>query len=574
MNVGIYVRVSTEEQRDFGYSIDAQIREINKYCEKRNLRIIDTYNDAGHSAKDLNRPEMERMIKDIKNGKINCVISMKVDRLTREGYDGQWFLKFCKDYDCALIFLQENYDVTTPEGEMSYGLSLLFGQRERRLISQRTTNALEEAIKQGKYPNKPPMGYIKNEEKKLEIDTLESEIVKEIFELYANGNNASQVAKIMKENNRYLKNNGVWNETKIKRILSNPIYMGTLSWGRYHRKDGKQVIIENHSPAIISKELWDKCQKQYDKYKHGNYGENIHIFHRIIKCPHCKELMNSYYNVKHKNKHIVYNYYLRCTNKKCLKTGISYNANKIEKELMNLLNDLSSLSILNNYCLNYPKIDNKKEIDSIKGTITKLKNDENRLLELLLINTLDQDMLIKKMTTLSAERKNLEAKINNLEKGISLTYNKDIEKLYQEKNINELVGINPIWNLLNRNAKKDLISNMIDYIEISIDDKYNIKIENITFNNIFLQNKFFNISNYITDKVKETYKNIKFLGIFTEEQYNEINSNFISYTELMKTYTQDKKSLEIILNKFKDNNIEISLITKNNKYIDTYISFN
>ena len=113
MNVGIYVRVSTEEQRDFGYSIDAQIREINEYCEKRNLRIIDTYNDAEHSAKDLNRPEMERMIKDIKNGKINCVISMKVDRLTREGYDGQWFLKFCKDYGCALIFLQENYDVTT-----------------------------------------------------------------------------------------------------------------------------------------------------------------------------------------------------------------------------------------------------------------------------------------------------------------------------------------------------------------------------------------------------------------------------------------------------------------------------
>ena len=98
---------------------------------------------------------------------------------------------------------------------------------------------------------------------------------------------------------------------------------------------------------------------------------------------------------------------------------------------MNLLNDLTSLSILNYYCLNYPKIDNKKEIDSIKGTITKLKK-------------------------------------------------------YQEKDINELIGINPIWNLLNRNAKKDLISNMIDYIEISIDEKYNIKIENIVFNNIFL----------------------------------------------------------------------------------------
>ena len=55
------------------------------------------------------------------------------------------------------------------------------------------------------------------------------------------------------------------------------IYKGTLSWGRYHRKDGKQVIIVNHSPAIISKELWDKCQKQYDKYKLRSekiYGRN------------------------------------------------------------------------------------------------------------------------------------------------------------------------------------------------------------------------------------------------------------------------------------------------------------
>ena len=87
MNVGIYVRVSTEEQRDYGYSIDAQLREIKEYCERRNLNIIDIYNDAGHSAKNLNRPEMERMLNDIKNGKINLVISMKVDRLTREGYD-------------------------------------------------------------------------------------------------------------------------------------------------------------------------------------------------------------------------------------------------------------------------------------------------------------------------------------------------------------------------------------------------------------------------------------------------------------------------------------------------------
>ena len=142
MNTGIYVRVSTEEQRDYGYSIEAQLRELRNYCNQRNLNIIHEYNDAGYSAKDLKRPEMERMIDDIKNGRINLVVAMKVDRLTREGYDGQWFLKFCKENNCGLILLQENYDVTTPDGEMMYGMSLLFGQKERREIGNRTRDVL------------------------------------------------------------------------------------------------------------------------------------------------------------------------------------------------------------------------------------------------------------------------------------------------------------------------------------------------------------------------------------------------------------------------------------------------
>ena len=60
----------------------------------------------------------------------------------------------------------------------------------------------------------------------------------------------------------------------------------------------KQVLIENHSPAIVSKELWDSCQRQLDKNRHGNYGKTIHIFHRVVRCPECKELMNSHFNEK------------------------------------------------------------------------------------------------------------------------------------------------------------------------------------------------------------------------------------------------------------------------------------
>lgn len=66
----IYVRVSTDDQRDNGYSIDSQLRMLTEHCEKNEYRIIDIYNDAGYSGKDLIRPNMQRLIKDIKAKKM------------------------------------------------------------------------------------------------------------------------------------------------------------------------------------------------------------------------------------------------------------------------------------------------------------------------------------------------------------------------------------------------------------------------------------------------------------------------------------------------------------------------
>lgn len=160
------------------------------------------------------------------------------------------------------------------------------------------------------------MGYTKNADKKLEINTIEAKVIKDVFELYSKSNNASQVAKIMKENNRYIKNGDKWTESKISRIINNPIYSGDLLWGIYTRKEQNQILIPNHSPAIISKELWEQCQRQKDKYGHGNHGKNIHIFHRVARCPECHELMNSFYTIKYKNKKKKHNNYVRCTNKR------------------------------------------------------------------------------------------------------------------------------------------------------------------------------------------------------------------------------------------------------------------
>lgn len=576
MNVGIYVRVSTEEQRDFGYSIEAQLREIRNYCKQRNLNIVKEYNDAGYSAKDLKRPEMERMIDDIKNKRINLVVAVKVDRLTREGYDGQWFLKFCKENDCGLLLLQENYDVTTPDGEMMYGMSLLFGQKERREIGNRTRRAMEEAVKQGKYPGKTPMGFIKNVDKKLEINPIEAEVIKDVFRLYADGNSACEVAKIMKANNRYLRDNGKWTSGRITKTINNPIYAGDVCWGLYERKKENQLTILNHSPAIIDRDLWERCQTQKEKSSHGNYGENIHIFHQVVRCPSCKNLMNSFYTVKHQNKNIKYNYYVRCNNKNCNLKGKVYNASKIEKELINILNDLSGIAILSKYSLNFPKQDKKDDLDNIQGMLMKLKNDENKLLDLYLANNLKNDVITKRLNSIEAERKQLLNKKDKMESNLVLNYNDDILNLYETQNKTDLKGINPLWNIISRETKRDIISDYIKFIDVSIGNNYNVKIDNITFNNNFIQNKFYNLPEYLMNKFKNAYKDMKFLGVFTLEQFNNLNleNEFELYdlNELIKYKRTDDK-IDKLIKRYEEQNLEVAIIIENGIYKNAFILF-
>ena len=199
MRRGVYVRVSTDDQRDNGYSIDSQLRMIKEYCEKNEYDIVDVYNDAGHSGKDLMRPEMQRLLKDIKSKKIDKLVAIKVDRLTRNNYDGFWLLNYCEEHDVKIELMLEPYDVSTANGEMIFGMNLVFGQRERKEIGARTKRAMEEMALERIHPSKAPYGYIRNKETgHLEVEPIEAEVVKEIFELCKQGNSTRGIATIMK----------------------------------------------------------------------------------------------------------------------------------------------------------------------------------------------------------------------------------------------------------------------------------------------------------------------------------------------------------------------------------------
>lgn len=554
MRCGVYVRVSTDDQRDNGYSIDSQLRMIKEYCEKNEYDIVDVYNDAGHSGKDLMRPEMQRLLKDIKTKKIDKLVAIKVDRLTRNNYDGFWLLNYCEEHDVKIELILEPYDVSTANGEMIFGMNLVFGQRERKEIGARTKRAMEEMALEHIHPSKAPYGYIRNKKTgHLEVEPIEAEVVKEIFELCKQGNSTRGIATIMKDNNAYLKQ-GKWKSDRVYKILSNSIYIGIFEYGKYKRKSQDILRVENYCEPIIDEVTWNTTRNVLVKNKHSNYGEYIHLFSGLVKCPICGEIMSSSESFKYPNgKQKVY-YHLRCKNHNCSGFGLHYNTEKIETKLKQVLEELTlfMLSMDNEIITcNSTKSDDVKDIEK---AIEKLKLQEKRLVDLYLSSNLDvetinhkNDVIKKEIDKLNQKKVRLDPDNNCKEYTIEL-----VKKLDCTENNNTLfftniknIGFAFLYDLLSREAKRDMIHRLISMIEIKRDENYNIDIKDIKFADEFITKSSKEYLKYLNNIMNDNNIGIKFHKEIDEIELKNMESNYdILSIMKMKNKEYSNKFLE------------------------------
>src|SRR5690625_1264812 len=183
MKTAIYVRVSTEEQAKEGYSVSAQMKRLKAFTVSQGWDIHDVYADEGISAKNTKRPQLQRMIKDIKSDKVDVVLVYRLDRLTRSVFDLYKLLETFEKYDCKFKSATEVYDTTTAMGRMFITIVAALAQWERENHGERVAMGFEEKVKQGKCPfNFSPIGYDLNKEKsKLYINESEAIIIREIF---------------------------------------------------------------------------------------------------------------------------------------------------------------------------------------------------------------------------------------------------------------------------------------------------------------------------------------------------------------------------------------------------------
>lgn len=258
----LYVRVSTTEQAEEGYSVDEQTAKLKAYCVAMGYKINRVAVDPGYSGASLDRPGIKEVIADVKRGRCRKVIVWKLDRLSRSQKDTLILLEdvFFPN-GCAFVSLNENFDTATPIGRCIVGVLAAFAQMERENIRMRTMMGKQAAVRSGRYTGPcAPFGYQyqRKENGKREIvpDPYTSMIVKEMYSMYNSGASLYVIARHCIEDYGLFKDLKSVPATRVGRIMRNPVYAGQVHIGA--------EVFEGMHQALVSMEAWQAANARLD----------------------------------------------------------------------------------------------------------------------------------------------------------------------------------------------------------------------------------------------------------------------------------------------------------------------
>ncbi len=480
--VGIYPRVSTEDQSRFGFSLDEQEESLKRLCEWKGYKIYKVYREEGVSAKSMNRPKFQEMIQDMKDGKINKILVYKLDRLTRSIQDLETICKLLEEYKCDLESECEEINTSTPTGVFFMRMTTILAQLEIERTSERTKFGLMGAAKKGHFSGKAPIGYRKIN-KELVIDEVESEVVKDIFKSYLSGQSVCTITKRLNEKNVLNRN---WRTTTIDRMLSNYIYAGNYQHRKRIRNE-ETILLEDVCPAIIDKHDFELVQKQKEKNLKNYTRKHTYVYMQKIVCSKCNKIMGgSSTTSKNKPTQIYY----KCN---CCNTRI--NEKKIEQPLMLFLNDMLDYYLLidNNY-KSFFNEDLTIEIKRYEKILKDLNMKLQRIKNAYLNSNIEQDVFIDEEKSIKMQIEETKIKLNNLNNADENLNHKDDLRFYNNlfqlekmKYKSYYVRKNGLWNKLTKEQKAELITKYIDSIKIE-KNKEEIIIKKININKKEIQN--------------------------------------------------------------------------------------
>lgn len=466
MKVAIYVRVSTLEQAESGYSIEEQVGKLTKYCEIKNWDIKEIYKDGGFSGSTIDRPAISKLIADANKHKFDIVLVYKLDRLSRSQKDTLYLIEdvFTKN-DVSFVSLNENFDTSTPFGKASIGILAVFAQLEREQIKERMTMGKVGRARSGKAMSWSivPFGYIYKNENYIP-HPIQGPIVQRIFNDYLNGASITKIHEALNAEGHIGKDVN-WSHRSVRTVLDNPVYAGI---NRYLNED----YYGNHEP-LITKEIFDKVQeelaiRQKAAYKKNNNPRSFqakYMLSGLIQCGICGASfeVGMYPVRKDGTRHRYYRCISRSSPKhnRTLKrnpngcTSKNYSLIELEK---NVLTEIDNLRINPKLIKNLSKNDSSFDTQAYIEEINKLDKSLEKLIDLYLDNTFSKDQLEKRRREIESKKEALENRLDNID-------NKK-PKIDPQTAINELGKINRSVFELDYEDQKTIVRYLIDKIKV------------------------------------------------------------------------------------------------------------
>ena len=418
-------------------SIDAQIRAIEEYADKNDIKIVNKFIDRAKSATSDKRPAFQEMIKycEADNTGISMVIVHKLDRFSRDKYDSAMYKQKLKVKGIRVVSVLENLD-NSPESlileSVIEGMAQYYSANLAREVAK---GQKENALKALHNGGDAPLGYDVAFDKTYLVNEEEAQAVKIIFDMYVNGYSYSNIIDKLNDLGYKTKRGNKFGKNSLHGILSNEKYTGVYVFNKTQRKgvngkrnghkqksDDEIIKVEGGMPQIIDREVFLQAQEMMQKRKKApgsHKATTLYLLTGLIRCGECGHAMQGNRRKdKYGNDYISYRCGCRkqkrdCKNKEIKRDYLEeFVLTELEKHV---LNDeaIPVLSKALNERLKTKSNDNHEMLTNLRNKLEKVNKEIENILNAIMSGIVN-NVLKNKLDELEKVKLNLELKINEL----------------------------------------------------------------------------------------------------------------------------------------------------------------
>lgn len=484
-NTGLYVRYSDTNQ-DHGYSIEYQLSECQDYLNKQGLPLTKTYIDqAITGTKVAGREAFHELINDVKNGLIDIIIVYKFSRIFRNAYESHKYRKLFKKHNVKLISVTQLMDDETSAGRLMINVLADIDQFQSETISDFVKSSMREMAKQGYFTGGTvPYGYKletvfdngKKQKKKYIPDEFEKEVVKKLFELYADNYSLKYLQDYTKSIGASSRSGKSFGITSIARMLRNDFYIGVL---RYNAQGHEPIVVYDVIPPIIDKVLWDRVQQRHKSKRHlkPRKRKDLYSLTGKIICGKCgKHFFGIRSASVQRGKKYDYKYYVCSTSK----TYAECSCKRIRKDFLeeavlneikrHILNEKAIYQIANDIIakLGENPDGQKSKLKELKKEYNSVKSQISELLELRSLKLVNNAYVAEHMAKYEERAKEIEVQIHAIEQQtkVALSHAMIVDYLNKMLSISDTTDDEVLQTIFNNFVDKIIIDN--ETIEVSL----------------------------------------------------------------------------------------------------------